>query len=292
MTGRGDPMAMTRRGFLAGATAAGLLACSGDDPEARPAGRRPETLRYGDHPRQVADLHLPPDGAEPAPVVVLLHGGFWRPSYDRHALGEVAEDLSGRGWAAWNLEYRPVGEGGGWPATFADVAAGIDRLSGAAGRRLDLDRVVTFGHSAGGTLALWAAARRRLPDGAPGHAPRVEVTGVVSVAGITNLVSCWFEGLGRGACEALMGPPPGRDDRYQLASPENRLPLDVPQLLVHAGADAVVPARQATAYAAKAEEAGDDVTLLRIDGADHFELVDPAHAAWGRIVEALDHLER
>ncbi|MDQ2827153.1 MAG: alpha/beta hydrolase, partial [Actinomycetota bacterium] len=102
---------------------------------------------------QSGELFLP-GGAGPHPVVVVLHGGFWQAMFGRRLMDKVSADLAGAGWAAWNLEYRRVGMGGGWPATFDDVAAGIDALAGVRG--LDLSRVTTLGHSAGGQLALWA----------------------------------------------------------------------------------------------------------------------------------------
>ena len=113
-----------------------------------------------------------PAGDGPWPVVALLHGGFWRARRTLELMRPLAADLAGRGFAAWNLEYRRVGQpGGGWPGTFQDVAAGLDHLAELAGREpLDLDRLVVAGHSAGGHLALWSAARPGLPAGAPGRA--------------------------------------------------------------------------------------------------------------------------
>ena len=236
-------------------------------------------MRYGDAEAQVADLWLPrPRPTEPVGVVVLIHGGFWRPIYDRTLMEPLARTWSGRGWAAWNLDYRASGSGGGgWPATFEDVAAGIDALVPEADRqRLDLDRVVTVGHSAGGCLSLWAAARAGLPDDAPGAGPAVEPVLAVSQAGVNNLVAGAFEKLGNGAVEALMGVPPKEaGDRYTLASPVERLPIGVDQVVVHGLDDEIVPVEQSTVYAGKAKEAGDDVTVITVEGADHFDVIDP-----------------
>ena len=122
----------------------------------------------------------------------MIHGGFWRARYGRKLMHPVCRDLASRGWAAWNLEYRRLGRlsGGGWPTTFDDVAAGVDHLAELAAP-LDLSRIVAIGHSAGGHLAAWAAARPRLPGCAPGAAPRVPVTAVVSQAGVVDLRLAW-----------------------------------------------------------------------------------------------------
>src|SRR5579859_5548688 len=150
----------------------------------RAAKAAPAIRRYGAHPAQFGELWLP--GGPPLGAVVIIHGGFWRARYDLSLGRPLAADLTARGYATWNLEYRRVAAGGGWPATFGDVAAGIDLL---ATLPVDTSRVVAVGHSAGGHLATWAAGRAKLPPGmpgAPGTAGRafVAVTGVVSQAGV------------------------------------------------------------------------------------------------------------
>ena len=116
-----------------------------------------------------------PQGAGPHPVAVVVHGGYWRARYDRSLTTELCLDLADRGLAAWNVEYRRVESGGGWPETFEDVAAGVDALAD-LDAALDLERVVAIGHSAGGQLVFWAAARPMLPQDAPDARPRVRVT--------------------------------------------------------------------------------------------------------------------
>jgi acetyl esterase/lipase len=233
--------------------------------------------RYGDHFHQFADLLLPPDADGPLPVAVLLHPGFWREQYTLDIADALARDLASRGWAAWNVEYRRVGEasGGGYPATLQDVAAAIDFLQ-TLDAPLDLARVVTVGQSAGGHLALWAATR---------EAPAVPLAGAVSQAGTTDLRAADRDGLGDGATSDFMGGHADeRPDAYADASPIERLPLGVAQLLVHGEADDVVPPSQSSAYAEAARAAGDDVELVLRPGEDHFVHTDPSNAAWADVV--------
>ncbi len=244
------------------------------------------SLRYGPHPDQVANLHLPA-GEGPFPTVVLIHGGFWRDGWDRTLMTALAATLAAAGTAAWNIEYRRVGqEGGGWPGTFLDVAAAIDHLAGLDA--VDASRVVTCGHSAGGQLALWAAARHRLPDGAPGAGPAVIPRAAVGQAPVADLRAAFTADLGRGAVRDLLGGGPDEvADRYAIADPLAHAPLGVPQLLVHGTRDDVVPLAQSRAYASAA---GAEVELVEVDGADHFDVIDPAHAAWLTVLERLPAL--
>ena len=165
----------------------------------------------------------------------MIHGGFWRARYGRKLMRPLAHDLAARGWAAWNIEYRRLGHGagGGWPTTFADVAAAIDHLDEIrTDAALDLARVVAIGHSAGGHLAAWAAARPRLPEGAPGCDPRVPVTAAVSQAGVVDLELAWDLRLSDGVVGDLLGGGPLEHPlRYRLASPKALVPLGVPVLL-------------------------------------------------------------
>jgi acetyl esterase/lipase len=237
-------------------------------------------LSYGDDPAQVASLHRP-DG-ESRGVVVVIHGGFWKAQYDA-ALGvPLAQDLARRGWTAWNLEYRRVGNGGGWPETFDDVAAGIDHLATVEG--LDLSTVVTLGHSAGGHLATWAAARGRFDRWRP---ERVPVTAVISQAGVVDLSSAARDDLGDGAVEAFLGRLNRKD--WELVDPKRQLPLDVPVWCVHGAGDTVVPLSQSREYVDAATAAGAQAELVELEG-DHFVVIDVASDAWARTVEILDDL--
>lgn len=247
-------------------------------------------IAYGAHPDQVANLHLPAGDGGPYPAVVVLHGGFWRERWDRTTTTPIARDLAARGFAAWNLEYRRPGPPGHeWPATLLDVAAGIDALADVDA--VDVDRVVAVGHSAGGQLALWAAARPRLPAGAPGAGPSVRLRAAISLAGVVDLRAGAESGLGDRACSAFLGGEPAEvPERYAVSSPAALAPLGVPQLLVHGPADDVVPPGQSRDYLAVARAAGDDVELVEPPGAGHFDVIEPADAAWLAVVEHLPRL--
>ena len=246
-------------------------------------------IAYGDHPDQVGNLHLP-SGEGPWPTIVLIHGGFWKWGWDRTLMTLLAHDLAARGFAVWNIEYRRVGqEGGGWPGTFEDVAAAVDSLTEMEGA--DASRVVTIGHSAGGHLAVWLAARHRLPPGSPGSQPRVRPRGAVSQAGVVDLVRGAADDLGGGACVALLGGSPDEVPvRYAAASPNSLLPVGVPVLLVHGGRDAIVPVSQSRDYAEAARSAGDPVELRLSADADHFDVIEPTHELWSTVCQWLEHV--
>lgn len=270
--------------------AAGCRDGGGDD-DAAPAEADQDdgVIAYGDEDLQRGALTVPA-GDGPFPVVVLVHGGFWRAQYDRSLMDGLAASCVAEGWAAWNVDYRSVGSGGGWPTTFTDVAAAVDHLAVLADDHpLDLDHVAVVGHSAGGTLALWTAARTGLPADAPGAEPVVVPSAVVSQAGVVNLAAGSLEQLGGGAVDDLMGrsATEGTEDDYLLASPIERLPLGVPTFLVHGADDDIVPLDQSTVYAQRANEAGDEVVYDPIDGGDHFVVIDPDSRAWADVVDWL-----
>lgn len=251
-----------------------------------------QTHRYGPAPSQIGDLHLPK--ARHPPVVVLLHGGFWRLPYGYDQMTPLAEDLVQRGYAAWNLEYRRLGEpGGGWPNTFMDVSLGVDHLAklNAGGAGLDLSRVITVGHSAGGHLALWSGGPRKLGAGDP--APQVKVTAAVGQAPAADLHRIYELGCSNDVALELTGGTPAQyPERYRRASPQALLPLGVPQLIVHGEADDTVILDIGRDYAAAARMAGDRVDYVSFPGMGHFEHLDPKGIAWKAVVEWLGKASR
>lgn len=242
---------------------------------------RPERHPYGRHRSQFPELYRPaPGGPDPAPVAVVIHGGFWRARYGRRLMRGICADLAGRGWAAWNLEYRRIGwlSGGGYPRTLEDVAAGIDHLAALDG--LDRSRVVAIGHFAGGHLAAWAASRED---------PVVPVTAVAVQAGVVDLRLGFELGLSGGVVHTFMGGTPAQHpDRYAAASPAERLPLGVPVLLVHGGRDEVVPPVMSESFGAAARAAGDEVELVVVPEEEHMGHVVALNPLWKAVVAWLD----
>lgn len=257
-------------------------------------------LAYGPETLQFGELHLP-GRAEQHPVAVVIHGGFWHTPYDYTLMTGLADDLAARGIAAWNIEYRRIGDKeGGWPNTLLDTASAADFVRDIAPLyQLDLQRVVTLGHSAGGHLALWLAARQRIPEGnvlaydstEGNKGEHLAISGSISLAGVSDLVMGWQREIGSRAVEKLIGgSPESIPERYAEASPAELLPLGVPQVLIHGTADDRVPFDMSETYLAKALAAGDDVQLIELPGVDHFALIDPTSEAWTKTVYALEEL--
>ncbi|HEX9185602.1 MAG TPA: alpha/beta hydrolase [Vicinamibacteria bacterium] len=266
---------------------------TGQDLLALPQPPAHHTIAYGKAPQQVAELRLP-EGPGPHPVVILVHGGCWQAPWGFDHLRSLAAALTAEGHATWSLEYRRLGDpGGGWPGTFEDVAGGADHLREAAkAHPLDLGRVVAVGHSAGGHLALWLAGRHRLPAGsALRTAAPLPLRGVVALAGIGDL-RAGAEGrvCGDAIPQLLGGPPDAAADRVRQASPIELLPLGVPQRLICGAHDAIVPIEHARAYEAAARSAGDAVFVRVVEGAGHFELVDPGSVAFPAVRDAVTAL--
>jgi acetyl esterase/lipase len=250
---------------------------------------------YGSETAQFGELRLPRGGqGGPVPVACVVHGGYYRVQYDLAHTGHLATALAHAGIAAWSIEYRRIGQpGGGWPGTFLDAGAGLDALRQLAPTySLDLGRVIALGHSAGGQLALWLASRRRLPAGSALSAPDpLPVAGVVALAPVADLERASALRLSAGIVDQLLGGTPRAvPGRYALASPARRLPLGVPQIVVHGTADEAVPFELSERYVAAARAAGDPAELVALPGVDHFDIIDPRTTAFVSTRQAAQRL--
>ncbi|GAA2275077.1 hypothetical protein GCM10010149_17120 [Nonomuraea roseoviolacea subsp. roseoviolacea] len=236
-------------------------------------------------------------GAGKVPLVVVLHGGAWRAAYDRRHVSPFAAFLARRGLAVASVEYRrggaAPGAAGRWPETFDDVAAALDALPALVADALpeaDTGRVVLTGHSAGGHLALWAAARHALPPGSPWRLPGPRVAGVVALAPIADLVRARELSVCSDAALQLLGGPERFEERRPSADPAALLPTGVPTTIVHGRDDIVVPAEVTASYARSAGEAGQAVRLTLVEDAGHFPLIDPAADACALVADEVTRL--
>jgi len=254
-------------------------------------------VAYGDDSSQYGELRVPP-GPGPHPVVVLVHGGCFKAAYaTTRDLAPMGDALKDQGIATWNIEYRRVGQpGGGWPGTYLDVGRAVDHLRALAGEHaLELGRVIVVGHSAGGHLAMWTAARARVPVGSPLHAADpLAVRGVINLAGPLDLTANipGYQALCRDTVvTALLGGTPAAvPERYAQASAIRLLPLGVPQVLVWGEHEDFVPRPLAEAYVDAARQAGDPVRLIVIPGVGHFETASPRASTWPRVASAIRSL--
>jgi acetyl esterase/lipase len=303
-------------------TAAARAAAEEESAFSHPAVAPDATARYGDHPDQVIDFYAPhgevgPGG--PAPIVVVLHGGAWRAPYDRRHISPFADYLARRGFAVASVEYRRGSEGRGegegegtdpgtgegaaesgrpvagrWPDTFDDVAAALDALPALVRETLpqaDPRRMVVTGHSAGGHLALWAAARHLLPADAPWRIDRpAPLRGVVALAPIADFTVAEKLDVCAGACRQLLGGDEAFAERRPYADPALLLPTGIATTVVQGRTDTVVPQAVAESYADAAAKAGEVVGLTLLADAGHFPLIDPTADACAVVAEEIAQL--
>ncbi|MEV0979708.1 alpha/beta hydrolase [Streptomyces sp. NPDC049915] len=261
------------------------------------------TAAYGDHPDQVIDFYAPRVQAGPtaaAPLIAVLHGGAWRAPYDRRHISPFADFLARRGFAVASVEYRrgSATEGdavaGRWPETFDDVAAALDALPGLVREALpqaDARRTVVTGHSAGGHLALWAAARHVLPADAPWRTDRpVPLRGVVALAPIADFTVAETLDVCGNAARQLLGGGGSFAERRPYADPALLLPTGIATTLVQGRADLDVPQAVAESYADAAAKAGEVVGLTLLEDVGHFPLIDPAADACAVVAEEIAQL--
>lgn len=233
-------------------------------------------LRYGSGEYQFGDLRLP-KGSGPFSAAMFIHGGFWRARYDLCHTGFFCAGLTKMGFATWNIEYRRVGNpGGGWPGSFEDVTAAYQFVQQLAGKYpIDPKRLIVLGHSAGGQLALALAAHHN------------SMSAVVSLAGVIDLRRAWELHLSNDAVSEFLGGPPERvPEHYREASPAE-LELRCKQLLIHGTEDDIIPVAMSRSYVRQKRQKRENVTLLEIPKAGHFELVDPESRAWPVMEKAL-----
>jgi acetyl esterase/lipase len=248
-----------------------ILTLSPPPPDAR--------LSYGADPNQFGELRVP-HSSGPFPVVMNIHGGYWRSKYDLKHAGHLCAALTAKNLATWNIEYRRVGnQGGGWPGTFEDIANAHRFLPQIAKRyHLDSTKIVVLGHSAGGQLALCLAA----------HEPNLKR--VVSLAGVVDLQQAFELHLSNDAVvDFLGGKPKDVPEHYHEADPMV-LKIAATQWLIHGAADDTVPAFLSRNYAEQKKRSGEDVHYLEISAGGHFELIDPRSTAWPKVEGTVLHL--
>lgn len=258
-------------------------------------------VQYGADASQFGDLWLPAiaPGAK-APVVVFLHGGWWRAEFGLDYGSHLCAALKREGIACWSLEYRRLGQpGGGWPGTFEDVAFGYGFLRVLAGMYpLDLGRVVVAGHSAGGHLAFWLAGRPHLPESGPLQPPgkMLAMGGVVGLAAVVDLRMTIDLAEGRFATarhqvvDFMQATPAQAPERYRAGNPGELLPLNVPQVLVQGSVDGQIPPQLPVRWTARGHRIGETVEFQQIADADHFDVVDPESKAWPQVRDAIRRL--
>ncbi|MFF3690107.1 alpha/beta hydrolase family protein [Streptomyces sp. NPDC002187] len=262
------------------------------------------SVAYGEHPDHVVDFYAPRGGEDGAPLVVVLHGGAWRAPYDRQHVTPFADYLARRGLAVASVEYRrgreiPQQGGAGpvagrWPDTFDDVAAAMDALPDLAREALpqaDPRRIVVTGHSAGGHLALWAAARHVLPAGSRWRLPAPPaLRGVVALAPIADFARAVELDVCGGAVSQLLGGEDEFEARSAHADPAALLPTGIATVIVQGREDIVVPAAVAEAFVDAAAKAGETVGLTLLEEVGHFPLIDPAADACAVVAEEIAQL--
>ncbi len=279
-------------GLLAAAVA-GAEPASWEEVIAQSAGPADHVMAYGPHPDQFGELRLPP-GSGPHRVVVMIHGGCWLPDFDLDHVRPLADAITALGFATWTIEYRrPVAGEDGWPDTFLDAAAGLDALRDLAETySLDLEQITLLGHSAGGQLALWLAARSGLDVSHPLYAIQpLAVARVLALAAVTDLVdyAAEAEGCRAGARRVLGGTPEEQAARYRAVSPVENLPGPVRVELVHGDNDRIVPLRQSERFAEQANAAGGRVRLHRLPApVGHFDVILPYGAGWALLQALLE----
>jgi acetyl esterase/lipase len=277
-----------------GAASSSSRLMTAEELTAIPTNAPDRRIAYGADTSQYGELRVPP-GDGPHPLVILVHGGCFKAAYAAApSIGAMADALKADGIATWSIEYRRLGEnGGGWPGTYRDVGVAVDYVRTlATSYHLDLGHVAIVGHSAGGHLAMWAAARSRLPTSSALYmADPLPARGVVDLAGPLDLTANirGYEQLCRDTVitSLLGGTPASVPERYADASPLTLLPLGIPQVIVLGTAEEFVPLPFVEAYRQAATRAGDPVRVIVISGIGHFEIASPRSSTWPQVEAAI-----
>ena len=256
----------------------------------RPLPKATARIAYGPDALQVAEVWRP-DGRGPFPTVLMIHGGCWLSGLaNLHIMDYAAEDLRKRGIAVWNIEYRGVDRaGGGYPGTFQDVNAAADALLAHAQEYgLRTRKIVVLGHSAGGHLALWLAARPKIAKSSPLYDPkRLDILWALSLGGLPDLATA-KEGCSEKTVGRLLAGSTAADP-FADTSPASLLPSPVARMLIHGGLDETSPPSQGKAYVAKARAAHDiRAWSFAIPGEGHVEEISPGSRAWAAVTLGLD----
>jgi acetyl esterase/lipase len=231
---------------------------------------------YGKDPNQFGELRFPKTGAS-FPVVMNIHGGFWRAQYGLAHAGHLCAALTGKGYATWNVEYRRVGNpGGGWPGTFEDITSSYRFIAQIAKKyKMDASRILVMGHSAGGQLALCLAAHE------------LSVTRVVSLAGVVDLQQAYRDHLSNDAVAEFIGGKPNESPEHYREADPMELSIKAKQWLIHGAADEVVPPMYSRNYVETKQRRGEDAHYLEIGPAGHYDLIDPRSPAWNKVLDTV-----
>lgn len=242
---------------------------------------------YGDDPAQIVDLWLP-EGEGPHPTVLMIHGGCWQKAIaDRTLMNYAAEDLRQRGLAVWNIEYRGVDEdGGGYPGTFEDVRAATEKLIELGpSLNLEVDRIVAFGHSAGGHLAAWALAQSNIEGGGQIMArPALPIIAVINSGGLADLEASapiTLESCLASIMDDLTGAPTEtRPNVFSDTSVSNLLPTSGDLISVNGDRDRIAPPELGQSLTEKVISAGAQALFVEIPQTGHVELIAPGTEAF------------
>ncbi len=251
-------------------------------------------ISWGSGDQQFGILYRPDHLTNPLPVVVMVHGGCWFSPYTLELQSDLSEALARRGYAVWNIEFRRLGNGGDWPVIFLDVAEAADFLLGIGDQyNLDLERVSAIGHSSGGHLALWLAARPRVRSDSVIYSPNpIPIRGVVGLGPITDLQSSiCANSVPRLIAQNTLSSA-ALSIRLAATSPRSMLPMGVATILVSGSNDSIAPPDITQDYVDAAIKSGDLSEHLILEGADHFDLLDSNYMDMNLMVNNLLLVER